>query len=213
MQDMGIEEIFTLLTSEISEDEIGNITFHYHGIDVLLNDKSPIGYILQEWLGKWLESKKILFYTNPNTQEPPDFFIGKDRKHLELKTFDFEAGANFDIANFESYCDMVMKDHSLLDADYLIMAYVLKEGNLTIKKMWLKKIWEISCPSERFPVKTQVKRDMIYNIRPANWYSSHTAYHAFTSKQQFIQALYKTLKLYDKTTAYADTWLKAMNSN
>ena len=210
MIDMKIKDIYSLLKSEISDKEVGRIIFNYHNIDVVLNDKSPIGYILQEWLGKWLEQKEIIFSTNHNTQEPPDFFIGKDKKHLELKTFDYEAGANFDIANFEAYCALTQKDPSVLDADYLIMGYTLNEGNLKIKEIWLKKIWEISCASERFPLKTQVKRDMIYNIRPACWYSNTSRFHPFSCKDEFISALYQTLKVYPKTKNYADTWLKAV---
>lgn len=212
MIDIEIEKIYKMLKSEITEEEIGRVVFSYHNIDVVLNDKSPIGYILQEWLGKWLTTKNILFSTNPNTQEPPDFFIGRKRRHLELKTFDYEAGANFDIANFEAYCALTKSDPSVLDADYLILGYTLHDGDLKIKNMWLKKIWEISCPSERFPIKTQVKRDMIYNIRPACWYSKSPNYRPFKSKKEFVLAVYETLKKYPKTTKSADDWFKAVSS-
>ena len=53
----------------------------------------------------------------------------------------------FDIANFESYCKSLSENPERLYADYLIIGYELKKAKLTIKDVWLKKIWEISCQS------------------------------------------------------------------
>ena len=107
----------------------------------------------------------LFFSTNHNTQEPPDFYIETKNKRLELKTFDIEAGANFDVANFEAFCSLLEKDATFIDSDYLIFAYSLTNGILKIKKVFLKKVWEICCGSSNYPVKTQIKRGMIYNIR------------------------------------------------
>ncbi len=132
-----------------------------------------------------------------NSQEFPDYYIGDDNGFLEVKTFDSSAGANFDLANFESYCESVANIPNRVNSDYLIFSYELIESALTIKNIWLKKIWEITCSSERWPLKTQTKRNVIYNIRPATWYSSNPRYKVFASKEKFINALFETQKSYE----------------
>lgn len=57
-------------------------------------------------------------------------------------------------------------------------------GNIYVKKIWLHKIWEISGISERYPLKTQIKRDMIYNIRPNTNFKSGTP-GPFSCKEDF----------------------------
>ena len=74
--------------------------------------------------------------------------------------------------------------------------------------MWLKKIWEIASSSERFPVKCQVKRDMIYNIRPSAYSSWDSKNHSFNNKEDFVRALYETRKTYSKTAKTAEEWYK-----
>lgn len=80
-----------------------------------------------------------------NTQAFPDFLLHKSRNDiglLEIKTFDSQKSANFDIANFDSYRRSLLSEAYRLDADYLIFAYELdSNGFLTIPKIWLRKIW------------------------------------------------------------------------
>ena len=81
---------------------------------------------------------------------------------------------------------------SRTNSDYLIFSYKLTGSVLSIENIWLKKIWEITCPSERWPLKTQTKRGVIYNIRPAAWYSKNARYKVFTSEEDFINAVFET---------------------
>ena len=118
--------------------------------------------------------------------------MGDDNGLLEVKAFDSSASANFDLANFESYCESVANMPNRTNSDYLIFSYKLTGSVLSIENIWLKKIWEITCPSERWPLKTQTKRDVIYNIRPAAWYSKNARYKVFTSKENFINAVFET---------------------
>lgn len=37
------------------------------------------------------------------------------------------------------------------------------DGDITVKKVWMHKIWQIAGTSQRFPLKTQVKRDYHYS--------------------------------------------------
>ncbi len=209
------QEVFNLLKKQHIEKYNGNISLNLMNISVALTDKSAVGYIFQEWLASWLSKNKINFEVNLNTQEFPDFYLNPGRHNrnlLEVKTFDIEASANFDIANFDAYCRSLETKAYRLDADYLIFGYSFVDGLLTIKEVWLKKIWEITSPSARFSVKTQVKQDIIYNIRPCTWWSDKAEYKAFETKGDFVKALYKTLIEYRGNKKIADHWIKSVEA-
>lgn len=202
------QQIYDMLMGEDWASSEGKITIELLGNAVVLNDKSIIGNALQDWLAAYLDRNGIYYRVQDNTQEFPDFFLNEDNKSglLELKTFDYSQGANFDIANFEAYCESIKTKQYRLDADYLIIAYTLDNGVLRVQKIWLKKIWEIGSSSNRFPVKCQVKRDMIYNIRPAVCSSWNAERRSFNSREDFVRALYETQKQYHKTKETADEW-------
>ena len=180
----------------------GSISFQIGGIPINVKGKDGIGGLIEEWFGEWAKTNGF-YVINPketnSSQEFPDYYVGEERNMLEIKTFDSSASANFDIANFESYHESIIENPNRLDADYLIFSYLSHNGALSIKNVWLKKIWEITCPSERWPLKTQTKRDVIYNIRPAAWYSTQAQYHPFSSKEAFVSAVNKTMDLYNVT--------------
>ncbi|RIY32033.1 hypothetical protein, partial [Psittacicella gerlachiana] len=63
----------------------------------------------------------------------------------------------------------------------------------------------------RFPLKTQVKRGMIYNIRPStNFKYRETP--TFSDKYSFIKAIYETLLLY-KGEVFANEWMEEFKLN
>lgn len=193
------KRMYDALLIEVSNGLVGKITFKMNEIEFEINSKDGIGGHIQEWLEKWMIRNEIIYSAPSNSQSFPDFFLhSQDNKVslLEIKSFDMSAGANFDIANFQSYCESLATSPERIYSDYLIFGYVLNQGQLIIKNIWLKKIWEICCASERFPLKTQVKRDVIYNIRPASWYSSNPTYKPFKSKEEFVKALYDTEEIY-----------------
>jgi len=176
----------------------GQILFELGDIEIKINGKDGVGGLVEEWFGAWCEGKGFDIESankNSGSQSFPDFFIEGD-KLLEVKTFDADASANFDLANFDSYCKSVSENPKRVDSDYLIFSYRMVDGNLSIQDIWLKKIWEITCPSERWPLKTQTKKDVIYNIRPAAWYSDKPRFKTFNSRDEFINALFKTQQEY-----------------
>ncbi|EGU4189123.1 NgoBV family restriction endonuclease [Vibrio parahaemolyticus] len=175
---------------------VGGTEFSLGGYTISITSKDGVGKLIEEWLAEWAEGHDIAISPNEGGQEFPDFYIEIDDSYLEIKAFDIEASANFDIANFESYCESLSYNPSRLNADYLIFGYQLRGSELRIERIWLKKIWEISCPSERFPLKVQAKRDVIYNIRPAAWYSSRARTQVFRTANDFVNALYSTQKIY-----------------
>lgn len=188
------QKIYDTLIKDIAKLKGGTI-FSIGDVSIDVEGKDGLGGLIEEWFGAWAE-KQGFNITNPKkegaSQEFPDYYVGDDRGLLEVKAFDSSASANFDLANFESYCESVAKMPNRTNSDYLIFSYKLTGSVLSIENIWLKKIWEITCPSRRWPLKTQTKRDVIYNIRPAAWYSDRATYEVFTSKESFINAVFET---------------------
>lgn len=209
------KEIFELFQESLQQDNTGEIFFSFNGIKITVTTKDVMGGVLQEWFGSWLKHNKIFFKTKENTQEFPDFIIN-DTIHngmLEFKSFDLDRSPNFDVANFDAYRRSLLTDSYRLDADYIIVGYrVSNTGKITIEKVWLKKIWELCTTSDRFALKTQCKQNIIINIRPAVWYSDRVKYKPFNSKEEFLQAFYKTIKKYD-SPEQAEQWLDAVIQN
>jgi len=178
----------------------GGTLFSIGDISIEVEGKDGLGGLIEEWFGVWAENQGFNI-KNPKkeggSQEFPDYYVGDDNGLLEVKTFDSSASANFDLANFESYCESIANMPSRVDSDYLIFSYKLTGSILTIENIWLKKIWEITCPSQRWALKTQTKRDVIYNIRPAAWYSINPRFKVFASKEKFIEALFETQESYE----------------
>ncbi|PIN84757.1 MAG: restriction endonuclease [Candidatus Diapherotrites archaeon CG11_big_fil_rev_8_21_14_0_20_37_9] len=207
-----------LINDEKLIGEKGNILFSLKGISVTIKSKDVIGNIIQDWFAGWLDSKGIYYSLPTNTQKFPDFHLSKGNSQiglLEIKAFDRNAGPNFDIANFESYCRSLKSNAYRLDADYLIFGYQMDSSfDIEISDIWLKKIWEISGSSEAYPVKIQQKQAIIYNLRPSNWYSNgKLRYPPFKSKVEFVLALNDTLNKYPKTKPTSKGWLKVVNEN
>lgn len=211
------ELIYQMLLEDKVTESKGSITMNFLDVKFKLNDKSAIGNILQEWLGHWMERKGIYFRPSHNTQEPPDYYLSEsdEKDLLELKTFDSSASANFDVANFDAYIRSIMTKAYKIDCDYLIMGYELNNGELEIKSIWLKKIWEICSASNNLPIKCQVKQKKIVNIRPTTWSSKRNKFKPFDSKKEFILALDKTIKSYSflSETISKDNWLKEVSAN
>lgn len=189
------------------EIKLGNITAKYNG-------KDAIGDLLQEWLGEWMRSKNYYFRTKVNTQEFPDFLLSESdtKDFLELKTFNANASPAFDIANFDSYCTSLLKIPERIDADYLIFSYKMENSELSIDNVWLKKVWEMASPSGQDPIKLQVKRNQIYNIRPCTWYSTRLKFPPFNNKKEFLKAISETHKEYPQCDQYKKNWLKIVGT-
>ncbi|WP_064580738.1 NgoBV family restriction endonuclease [Streptobacillus moniliformis] len=192
----------------------GIISFNLADINVTINTNDTVGLILQAWLKEYLNKNNILFREPSNTQEFPDFLLSHSNIEnlLEIKSFNFSKSPTFDIANFDSYCDSIKENPYRLDADYIIFGYDMeKTGIITIKDIWLKKIWEIAGTSKKYPLKTQVKRNIIYNIRPNTAFKNYNA-SPFKSREQFIHAIYETLLVY-KGSKFVYNWLNIFSIN
>lgn len=201
------QEIFDLLNNSII-DKVGRIVFSLGEISVTIDTTDTVGNSLQRWLKEWLIKNDIYEHEPENTQEFPDFYLSasnpKDHM-LEVKAFNYNATPAFDIANYESYIASVAEKPYRLAADYIILGYVMdNDGTITIKKIWLKKIWEIAGKSKKRALKVQEKKNVIYNIRPNSEFKREKPV-PFANKEAFLKAMYETQKEYRGEDS-ANTW-------
>lgn len=214
MTKITAEELYNKLLDLHLENEKGNIYFDMAGINAKIKTTDTVGMTLQSWLKQYLIKNNYFFKQPKNTQEFPDFFLDDQNSYshmLEIKSFNYEKTPGFDIANYDSYCSKIEKEPYCLYADYLIFGYVMKEGDIYVKRLWLKKIWQIAGTSERYALKTQVKRDKIYNIRPNSSFKKDEE-GPFKNEIEFLRAVYDTIKK-DKNKETADDWKKTLCEN
>ena len=196
--------------------EKGVINFSLKDLTISIETKDTVGNLLQEWLKAWMMKEQIEFEENTNSQIFPDFYLDKHNQTqglLEVKSFDWDRGPGFDLANFDSYCNSLLVNSYRIDSDYLIFAYQMEGSEITIKNVWIKKIWELACPSGTYPIKVQEKKSIIYNLRPSTWYSERTKFKPFSSKEEFLTALNETRYQYPQTRHTNGHWLNNVIKN
>ncbi len=97
------QELYIKLVNEYKIiGEKGIINFSLKDLTISIETKDTVGNLLQEWLKAWMMSEKIEFEENTNSQVFPDFNLDKHNKKLDLlevKTFDWDRGPGFDLAN------------------------------------------------------------------------------------------------------------------
>jgi hypothetical protein len=209
----------TFLYNSLKEHGIvgaeGTIKLELLGSELNVNDKSATGNLLQEWIGQWMMLNGVYNRTNPNTQMFPDFYLSSEDSIdlLEVKTFDYMKSPNFDVAQFDAYTRSLRTQAYKLDADYLILGYSLANGVIKINEIWLKKIWEITCASSQYAVRTNVKQGKIHNIRPYNFKSMSNGFQPFNSRVAFVTAIKDTLAKYTGDSNAADEWLRQVGES
>lgn len=214
------QEIYDRLINDDHILEIkGQIKFYLGDVNIIVKQKDVVGNIMQEWLQGWLDARHIEYAPSENTQMPPDFFLNPDDKTkglLEVKAFNRNGSPGFDIADFRMYASEIQEKPYMLDVDYLIFGYDMSDdGIVTIKDVWLKKVWQITRRMENYPINLQVKDGVIHKIRPGVWYSERiTDYAIFESLEDFVSAIeettFKEPKLRD---SIASTWLAVFQKN
>lgn len=213
----------------INDDEIlsqkGKITFNLGSIDIIVKQKDVVGNIMQEWIEGYLKYNKIEFAPNDNTQMPPDFFLDPDdKKHnlLEIKAFNHKGSPGFDIADFKMYQNEVVEKPWMLDVSYLIFGYDMSDdGVVTIKKVWLKKVWQICRPMLSgtgkskipWPLNLQIKQGVVHKIRPAKWYGASGRFKTFDNIEDFLAAVEQTVYQNPDTRPSGAGWKHKMCSS
>lgn len=209
------QEVFELLKEQLKENNKGVINFTLSDYTIIVQQNNVVGNILEEWLDKWMTENQIE-HTYNHGQSSPDFWLDNDNKNsnwLEIKSF--TGSPNFDIANMRSFISEVIEKPWKLNADYLCIRYTMddKTGKITIDDIWLNKVWKMSCPSAKWAVKLQEKKGVIYNLRPATWYSSKTDYPTFSNIEHFLSALDYVIKTYPPTSAIGMNWKKKVSDS
>ena len=211
---MNTIEIFDILQKD---NVFKTFFFHYNikvgedNISIAQND--IVTYLAKEWLANWFKKQGYAHIHNTK-QTPPDFWLNPNdltKEMLEVKCF--YKGPGFDIANFISYAKEIIEKPYRLYSKYLLLKYDMNEatGIVTIEDVWLKNVWEIcSCSGPR-PIKVQEKSNVIYNIRPATWYTDHNEYPVFECLEDFLAAIEQTLYDYNQTrSTLAESWAKKL---
>lgn len=191
----------------------GQIKFFLGDVDIIVKQKDVVGNIIQEWLQGWMDKRGIKYVLNDNTQMPPDFFLNPDDKTsdlLEVKAFNRSASPGFDIADFRMYEEEIIEKPYMLNVDYLIFGYDMSDnGIVTIKDLWLKKVWEITRRMDGWSINLQVKQGVVHKIRPGVWYSDRPGnIPMFKSMEDFIAAIEEAVYQNPKTHESAATWKK-----
>lgn len=185
-------EIISLLHKQKLIGSSGNITFDLLGVNVYVSTKDVIGSLLQDWFGNWMTVNNLNWKPGPNAQSWPDFIL-EDETHLEFKAFDGTANPNFDLANFDAFTRSLLTEPERLDTDHLVIEYTLSAGVVTVTNFWVKKIWEMTGPSNKNILNLQVKQNVPTNIRPKNWRAKGSKVTFFTQRKDFVIALDQAL--------------------
>lgn len=207
---MSSKSLFEALKLKDIVGSCGVIYCEIHHSKYRIEDNSIVGNVIQSWLQSFMKANDIYYREADNTQQFPDFFLNKVRNDIDLLEVKwFTKNANFDIANFLAYCHSILENPYRLNADYLIFEYNTSDKGITIKNIWLKKVWEICGGSDRSEVKIQWKKGQSYNIRPANWYGKgKIKYPPFKSRLDFVKALQRVLNTHSSADTLRKNFLK-----
>lgn len=212
---LSAQQVYDKLVNEVKI--IGQkavINFRLAHLNLNVETKDTVGNLLQDWIKSWLIDAKVDLGPVPHSQDFPDFQLDEQNPQqglLEVKCFDYDKSANFDVANFLAYRRSLLEHPYRLDSNYLIIGYSMKGHEIEIKDVWLKKVWEITGPSELWPLKCQVKQGEVINIRPIKWYNNTgTRFKAFSSALDFVKAFDGTQRQWAKTSRdeVSSTWLQ-----
>lgn len=199
------EQIYLKLINDFGFKKAkGQIKFTLKDISIVVNQNNVVGNILEEWIEKWLQKNNIPHKYNRG-QSSPDFWLNLEddtEDWLEVKSF--TGSPNFDIAAYNSFINLILQKPYKLHSSYLLIKYKMYDGEMIIEDCWLKKIWEISSPSEKWSVKVQDKKGIIFNIRPSVWYSDATDFPSFQSLEHFLSALEEVIYVYPDTPKRCD---------
>lgn len=206
---INANELLDLLVKSGIHSSIGKINMTLNGTTVQIKENDIIGNALQEWLGEWLNDNNI-YYRKPIGQVFPDFYLNTTQTSglCEMKAYVSKRTPAFDIANFDSYWNSLRENPLRLDSDYIIFAYSSDNGNIKIDTIYLKKVWQITGPSNDYPLKCQRKNGQIYNIRPCAFASKRAKLKPFSCKEEFLAGLYKTVLSHTNQAKVTNSWLK-----
>lgn len=184
----SLEEMEQLLKRDILSQS-GVITITVGGIPQISATRDIIGNCLQEWLPQWFEDNGLNLEANPSTQTFPDFIAHFDGKSemVDIKCWNYLNAPAFDIANFDSFYQVVYSNPAKLFAKYLTLGYTPTQHGFRIDYVGLHNLWQVIGKSAKYPLSLQVKRNRPYAIRPIS-FARHPE-KAFGDPVSLIQAV------------------------
>lgn len=212
----SLEEMKKLLEEEILHQS-GNIVINLAGIPKVSKSNDIIGNCLQEWLPQWFQDNHLNLESNRYTQTFPDFIAhfdkeGKKDEMIDIKCWNYKNNPAFDIANFDSFYNVMYKNPSKIFAKYLTIGYEPIEHGFKIDYVGLHDLWEILGETKKYPLNVQVKRGRPYAIRPVNFVKNPKS--AFKDSYKVLDAVKKFREKFpsDVVDYTPDEWLKKTKS-
>ncbi|MFA6568960.1 MAG: NgoBV family restriction endonuclease [Victivallales bacterium] len=211
MRYISASDIIRLLDQDGIYSASGKITMELNNISVICKEHDSIGNLLQEWLGSYLRNKEI-YCRPPAGQKFPDFYLSDSNTEglCEMKSYLYPKSPAFDVANFQTYIKSLQEHPERLNTDYLIVNYSAENGIIGIKKMWVKKVWEITGPADGYALKCQRKNGQLVNIRPSTWTATTQRYPPFCNPIEFLRAVSDTIQHEHNSRAKAREWRKCV---
>nr|WP_240789033.1 NgoBV family restriction endonuclease [Streptococcus sp. KCJ4932] len=203
-------------TKEKLEGQKGQITINFANHPIVYENKDIIGNALQDWLPAWFNYLNVNITQGEHTQEFPDFratFNDIDYD-VEIKTWNFANSPAFDIANLYSFIKQTYERPGKLNAYFIILGYRVENDGFTrgftVEKVYLKRIWEITNRSKKYPIGLQVKTGQPYAIRPCDFRRRDT----FRNKKEFINGIYEAFKKFPNSSIpfTPDEWLNKVTN-
>jgi len=196
----------------------GSMKFQLDNINISIKRRDVMGEILQAWTCEWLRRARIDFIENPLPQQPPDIYLNPKNLRsdwLDIKAFNREDNPRFSIAVFDFFVEDCIKRPWHLDTDYLIFGYTINKetGDIKIKDLWLKKIWEITKPMRKWPLTLKITNGLAQEIRPCTWYATKTDTKVFESLEDFLSAFEAAIFQNPETRPEAPQWRKNFLKN
>lgn len=199
MKITSLEDLFRI-SQEKLENQNGTINITFANRTHIYTGNDIIGNCLQEWLPNWFKHLGVNIQPGKGTQTFPDFIVCFDDKSydMEIKAWNINNNPAFDLANFHSFIETTFNNPGKINAQYFILGYSPENDGFSqgfsIKKIFLKNIWEITSSTQKYPLTIQVKRGMPYAIRPYNF--NKNPKQSFKSKEKFIDAVKHAFDLF-----------------
>jgi len=199
-----------------------NIVFGDGVIEASLRDieitewgEQTVTAILREWLRHWFDKNNIAYGANDDVAIPIDYYLCDEdnaNKSVCVKTFQIYEKSVFAITDFRTFAEELLCNPSLLNTDYLMFEYYIsrrmeEKGQLFIKDLLMKKIWQITRPMDGWPLSLQIANGKIRQIKSCGW-NIKRAPKTFKSQEHFLSALEETIYRNPQTANIAATWRK-----
>jgi len=162
-----------------------------------IKNKDIMGGLIQSWFEKFLDKNGIKWHDR-GTQTYPDFIL-ENNEYLEVKCYFKDATPAFDLANFKSFIDSVIKDPKRLNSDYLVFNYNF-DDTIGIHDYFCKKIWEMTADHStgkyKGQITAQVKKGTIVNLRPYNFIKYPER--SYDSRYSFVKKIQQKIRVHSK---------------